>query len=286
MSEWKHNGYIEWQEGESIFISIVFSWLLDQAYQRAAWHKAEGKTVFVGGPAVLNNPKSINKIASIGYYNDAISKHNPNATYTSRGCPRRCSFCAVPKMEGDLVELNDFPIRPIICDNNFLACSKKHFDQVIDKLKPLSGIDFNQGLDARLLSDYQANRLRELDLSCIRLAWDHTSMEHHFLRAYYLLRRTGFTARKIKVYILIGFNDSPEDALYRLETVKSLGSRPNPMRYQPIDTKTKNSYVHPNWTESELLKFMRYWSRLRYLEHIPFDEYDHKNRGKIDYASI
>jgi hypothetical protein len=268
---------------------VVFSWLLDQAYQRAAWHKAAGKEVFAGGPAVSNNPDSMLGIADIDcYLEDAIAKHNPNATFTSRGCIRNCSFCAVPKMEGGLIELYHWPVRPIVCDNNILACSKAHFDGVIDKLRPIQNVDFNQGLDARLLTTYHAEKLRELDLTCVRLAWDHTKMEHSFFRAYQVLRRAGFTARKIKVYVLIGFNDSPEDALYRLETVKSLGSRPNPMRYQPIDTKEKNGYVDPNWTDKELNKYMRYWSRLRYLEHIPFAEFDNKNRGKtkVKHASI
>lgn len=287
MSDWQHQGYLEWQEEDNVFISVVFSWLLDRAYQRAAWHKAQGKKVYAGGPAVSINPDALSNIATLGDYQDAIYKHNPYATFTSRGCIRACSFCAVPRMEGGLKELDNFPVRPVICDNNFLACSKTHFNRVIDKLKPLHNVDFNQGLDARLLTNDQAERLRELDLKFIRLAWDHTNLEYQFLNAYQILRTKGFPARKIKVYVLIGFNDSPDDALYRLETVKSLGSRPNPMRFQPVNTKAKNSYIHPDWTDKELNKFMRYWSRLRYLEHIPFAEFDNTNRGKnINHASL
>ena len=37
----------------------------------------------------------------------------------------------------------------------------------------------------------------------------------------------------------------------------------------------KNSYVGDGWTEIELRKYMKYYSRLRYLEHIPFDEFDY-----------
>ena len=51
---------------------------------------------------------------------------------------------------------------------------------MIDKLKPLSGIDFNQGLDARLLTEYHAERLAELDLKMVRLAWDHIGLESQF----------------------------------------------------------------------------------------------------------
>ena len=148
---------------------------------------------------------------------------------------------------------------------------------MIDKLKPLKGVDFNQGLDARLIAKYQANRLAELDMNVVRLAWDHTSMEKQFMRAFYTLTDAGFPVNKIRCYVLMGFNDTPDDALYRLETIKGLGAMPNPMRYQPIDTKKKNSYVGDNWTDAELKRYMRYWSRQVWLGHIPFKEYAHGN---------
>ncbi len=54
---------------------------------------------------------------------------------TSRGCPNRCWFCAVPKREGG--RLRELPVTDgwIITDDNFLACSAKHIDQVFAMLK-------------------------------------------------------------------------------------------------------------------------------------------------------
>lgn len=266
-------GIIEWTEGKVAFLSVVFSWQLQEAYQRAAWLRQQGYYVRAGGPAVDLNPNAMRGVAvTVGKVN-ALPRHNPFAMFTSRGCIRKCPFCAVPRIEGDLVELDDWIPRPIVCDNNLLACSQKHFDDVIDKLKPIHGVDFNQGLDARLLLDYHARRLTELDLKCVRLAWDHTRDEKQFLTAFQKLRRARFPARAIRVYVLIGFDDTPDDALYRLETIKALGSRPNPMRYQPLDAKVRNDYVSPGWTERELRRFARYWSRLRWLGGIPFAEY-------------
>ena len=221
------------------------------------------------------NPGQMSQVAEIdGDYPDAISKHNPDATFTSRGCIRSCKFCAVPKMEGKLVELDDWPVRPIVCDNNFLACSRNNFDRVIDRLKPLKCVDFNQGLDARQLTKYHAARLSELDLYAVRLAWDHSKIENEFMAAYEILRAEGFPARMIRVYVLIGFNDTPDDALYRLEAFKALGSRPNVMRYQPLDSETRNSYVSPSWSDRLLKHFARYWNRQAWLEHVPFAEYE------------
>lgn len=266
-------GFAEWIEGDTAYISVPFTWELPSVYQRAVWLGAQGYRVRAGGPAVLLMPEYLADVAELGGEVNALPRHNPQATFTSRGCVRRCSFCAVPKIEGDLRELEDWEPRPIVCDNNLLACSVAHFDRVIDRLKPLKGIDFNQGLDARLLTKHHAERLAELRLYAARLAWDHTALEGEFMRAFEMLRNAGIPARKIRVYVLIGFDDTPEDALYRLRTVQSLGTRPNPMRYQPLGALYKNSYVAPGWTEWLLRRYMKYWARLRWLEHIPFAEW-------------
>jgi len=266
-------GLVEWIEGGTAFISVVFSWQLQEAYQRAVWLKEQGFNVRAGGPAVAMRPDFLTGVAKVSGKVDALLRHNPNATFTSRGCPNKCGFCIVPKIEGDLIELDEWPIRPIVCDNNLLACSKNHFDDVINKLKGLKKVDFNQGLDARLLTNHHANRLTEINLETVRLAWDHTSMENKVMVAIERLISAGIPKRMIRVYVLIGFNDTPDDALYRLQALKDLGVWPSPMRYQPLDAVRRNSYIGSRWTEPQLKDYMRYWSRLNWLEHIPFEDY-------------
>jgi len=255
-------------------LSIAFTWDLPDAYQRAVWLRQTGQRVIAGGPAVSLMPHYLAEVTEIGTdWPMALEQHNPFATFTSRGCIRRCPFCAVWRTEGELRELDDWPILPIVCDNNLLACSRRHFDGVIDKLKPVHGVDFNQGLDARLLTKHHASRLAELDCK-VRLAFDHISGESALVDAWAKLRAEGIGKARIGVYVLFGYGDTPEDALYRLETVKELGIRPNPMRYNPLDALVRNSYVGPSWTAWQLRRFHRYWSRLRWLEHIPFEEYE------------
>lgn len=279
--------WVDEDTGEA-FLSVVFTWDLPAAYQRAAWLRAEGYRVRAGGPAVALMPDYLASVAEIGGEDvDALSRHNPDATFTSRGCIRRCAFCAVPRIEGDLRELDDWPVRPIVCDNNLLACSRAHFDRVVDRLKPLKGIDFNQGLDARLLTQYHAGRLAELNCTP-RLAFDAAAYEGQFMRAFERLIRAGFPPERVRVYVLMGFHDAPADALYRLETVRCLGAWPNPMRYQPLDILVKNSYVGEHWTERELRRYMRYWSRLRFHEalRISFDGYRRPRRRDVRVAHV
>jgi hypothetical protein len=275
MTNWS-GGLVEWTSNNTAYISVVFSWQLQEAYQRVAWYKASGYKVKVGGTAVDYNPAYFTGIADHGNNVNALQFHNPDATFTTRGCIRKCPFCIVPIIEGEFREIHNFIPKPIVCDNNFLASSKAHFDRVMDRLKPLKHIDFNQGLDARLLNNYMANRLAELDLQFVRLAFDNTKTEKEFLRAYQLLLDAGVPAKKIRVYCLIGFMDTPEDAIYRLELIRSLGSMPNPARYQPLNAKKRNCYVDINWTEKELKDISRYYSRLVWLGHIKFEDYNAK----------
>ena len=272
--EW-HKDILEWREGETTYISIVFSWHLPQAKRRILNPCFGEKRFVVGGPAVKLNPDYLADIAEIGDdIPGMLQRHNPLATRTSEGCIRKCKFCAVPRIEGPLRELKDWPLLPIICDNNLLACSRKHFNAVIDGLKQLDWCDFNQGLDARLLTCHHADRLAELKNPKIRLAWDNTKNESEFMGAFEKLRAVGIAKKNIQCYVLMGYMDTPEDALYRLSTIKALGIMPNPMRFQPLDSEKKNIYVGRNWTHKELIRYQRYWSNLRYLRGVPFNEFE------------
>ncbi len=266
--------FIEWTEDKTAFLSVPFTWDLPAVHQRAAWLACEGYHVRVGGPAVLLMPDYLAGVAEIGGEVDALPRHNPDATFTSRGCIRRCPFCAVPRIEGELRELDDWPVRPIVCDNNLLACSRVHFDKVIDRLKPLTGIDFNQGLDARLLTNYHADRLAELDC-IVRLAWDWSGSEtgNAFMTAYERLRRAKIPKARIQVYVLIGYKDTPEGALFRLRTCRNMGIWPNPMRYNPLDALARDTYVGEYWTDDLLRQYMRYWANLQYTVGVPFEEW-------------
>ena len=269
------NGIAEWIEGDPAYVSAVFSWNKQKAYMRCVYYKSLGYHVRCGGQAVAMNQYMFDDFDTSGSIN-ALSHHNPDAVFTSRGCIRNCSFCLVPKLEGALYELDEWDVKPIICDNNLLATSQAHFDKVIDRLveSGLKGIDFNQGLDARILTDHHAMQLARLPKDTFtRLAFDNIASERLYLKAFDKLTKAGVRPSQIRTYVLIGYKDTPEDAEYRLEKVRSLGALPSPMRYQPIDAEKRNCYVDDNWTEDLLKKYTRYYSRLNYFGGFTFDEY-------------
>lgn len=266
---------VSWEDKYNHYYSIVFTWDLWEWCQ-VVQQTLDGKKTVVGGPAVKLHPEWVPEWIEIGpdvWGSPALTLHNPFATRTSTGCPRRCAFCAIPKIEGKLIELRFWENRPVIIDNNLLACDAGHFNKVIDGLKKWSWCDFNQGLDVRQMLSFHADRIAELNNPIIRLSFDHVSVESDFMHSFELLSHAGIPKSQIRVYVLIGYDDTPEDALYRLELVRSLGIRPNPMRYQPLDSKVKNEYVTPDWAQAELIRFMSYWANFRYTSHIPFEDY-------------
>lgn len=273
---------VHWVDGDTAYISVVFTWQLPQVYSLCVSYREQGYRVRAGGVAVKLLPEYLSQVAETDGEINALPKHNPYATYTSRGCPYKCSFCAVSKIEGDLTELAVYEPNRIVCDNNFLACSRRHFDEVVDRLKFLNGIDFNQGLDVRELEQYHIDRLQELDLAVLRFAWDDIKSESIVMQGIEKVVRSGFPRSKIRCYVLFNFKDKLEDALYRCNTLKKMGMLPNVQRYQPLDTLIKDSHISPNWNERTLRDFGRYWSKQVWFGGFPFEEYcQHCKPSKI-----
>lgn len=269
-------GIIAWPYNGSLYLSVPFTWLLKEAERLAGLYEGP---VYIGGPGAMLQPGIDFATLLPETHADVLSMHNPDATFTSRGCPRRCPYCAVPIIEGRFKELRTWKVAPLVCDNNILASSQRHFERVIDSLRDLPYVDFNQGLDARFFSDWHAGQIARLNHAKVRFAFDSLGVEKHIIGAIERSRRAGL--RDIGAYVLIGWKDNLENALYRLETLRSCGIRPNPMRYQPLDTTKKNSYVDPGWTDYDLKRVTRYYSRLRYTAHIPFEDFrnEYRRRG-------
>lgn len=276
-TSWQKSPLI-WREGTTEYISAVFSWDLPTVKKHVRQQTIGVEKRVLGGPAVNIRGSEYFKdwpVEAVKEYSGVLQRYNPLATRTSRGCPNGCSYCYVDRIHPQFEEFKEYPVLPIICDDNLLACSQEHFDGVIDRLKSLDWCDFNQGLDVRLLTQYHADRLAELKKPIIRLAWDGIRAEKSIISAVTMLRKAKIPRKNIQCYVLMGYCDEPKGTLYRLETLwHGLGIKPNPMRYQP-HTLIKNEHVGKCWTHKELDRFMSYWSNLRYTAGVPFAEYEH-----------
>jgi hypothetical protein len=280
MNNWSKRPVV-WEDDQAVYYSVAFTWqLADLA--KTLQPRLDQKRIVIGGPAVKLMPGLAPGWAGIADDPppgvNPLALHNSLATRTSRGCPNNCGFCAVPRMHGELRELADWEAKPIICDDNLLACSRRHFDQAIDKIRNLEYVDFNQGLDCRRLTKHHARRLAEIRNPIIRLALDRMEQADDFFKAFCNLREQCIPKKHIRAYALIGYDEPPDHALKRLEMIASLGIKPNPMRYQPINATEKNACIAPGWTACELDRFMSYWSNLRFTASVPFADYRHHKR--------
>jgi len=175
--------------------------------------------------------------------------------FSSRGCIRSCTYCAVPRIEGRLRnERNSIKHliwpghkRVIFFDNNFLASSG--WGDILDEVEELGlRVDFNQGLDARLITDKVALRISQLKIDrFVRLSYDTMEMRRCVEKGIGLLRSNGVDGRNILVYTLYNFTDSPQDLFSRIKDTLEWGAVSYPMRFQPTNALVKNTYVSPQW---------------------------------------
>jgi hypothetical protein len=194
-------------------------------------------------------------------------------TYTSRGCVRRCGFCMVSRLEPEYRHRPDWErdlhanTRAIMFyDNNWLAKSHFELDQDVRTIRRLveerriREVDFNQGLDARLMNEQIADLLEGLPIRPVRFAFDGMQEDGYYQRAIELMAARG--CRSFVSYVLYNFNDTAEDLYYRLrESVRleeELGAiygvrvsvSSFPMRFQPIlQVDRRRAFIGPHWTE-------------------------------------
>ena len=145
--------------------------------------------------------------------------------FLTRGCPNKCSWCVVPKKEGDIksnADITEFwngQKEAILLDNNVLASDwgLKQIEKIIDlKIK----VDFNQGLDARIIADNKdiADLLSRVKwIRFLRTACDTKSQMPYIEKA---LDNLSIKPYKMFVYVLV---KDVSDALERVEFLRNLG---------------------------------------------------------------
>jgi hypothetical protein len=175
----------------------------------------------------------------------------------------------VPKIEGGLKEPK-FSVLPlihpnhkevVIWDNDFLA-SPFAKDILIELRDGGYRADFNQGLDARLMTEEFAGLLADIKSNTIHMAYDWPWEGPYIDKAIDFLGRAGYRKKNLIFYVLHNFwdvqhkrGDTPEDLLHRLQDIMEWGASAYPMRYIPLDSLTRSGYISPLWTK-ELLEIV------------------------------
>jgi hypothetical protein len=131
------------------------------------------------------------------------------------------------------------------------------FTKHIKRNELIRFIDFNQGVDARLLTAKKAKRLAELNIRPLRIAFDDWALREEYERAVRLATREGIT--NLSNYLLYN-SDTDTDtplSLYRrmrlnVDLCEELGVAiySFPMKYHPIDDPayfSNRDYIGTHW---------------------------------------
>lgn len=223
---------------DEIHISCVFTWDKPETeYLAIQWQKYG--LVKIGGPAYKTPCDDFIPGRYVA----------PGIIFTTRGCPNRCWFCHVHKIEGDFREL---PITPgnIIQDNNILAASDNHWKKLCTMLRGQKQIKFKGGLEARRLTDKKIEDLRGLKIKELWLACDKSGDLPVTISVVKKLRSAGFTDSHINIYVLCGEDMDEESA--RMEQLVLAGGTPFAQLYQPEE----RIIYSPEWR-----RFATKWSR-------------------------
>jgi len=172
-----------------------------------------------------------------------IEAVNPRLNYgfTTRGCIRKCKFCIVPEKEGrirhdrDLLDLWDGKSRDIILyDNNILAMPQ-HFEKVCSDARAHKiCLDFNQGLDHRLLTPEIIDLLKTISHQELRFAFDSMTQFNSVERTITLLQHNRIN--RCLWYVLCGFDTTFTEDLTRLNYLRERNQNAYVMRYNSART--------------------------------------------------
>lgn len=247
-----------------IFASKVFNW-------ESPMDSYLKENITIGGSGYDLSIKLPDKIEHI--YPDYELYHCKYALgFLTRGCIRNCSYCIVREKEGyirknaDLEEFWAGQERIKLLDNNFLAY-KDHIKELKHLIEIDKRIDFNQGLDIRLITEENAKHLsniRKWNGIDYRFAFDFPSLEKIIRKKTRILRKNGINRGMF--YVLIGYNTTPREDLRRIRILKELGHIAYIMPYDKKDPYQKVMRKYVNMHFSHVIDFETYLKRYGSME--------------------
>lgn len=269
---------VEWYEPlfsghlDIVYMSKVFSFTPDYEYFIDADKIIKGGTGYAitlaEGREVYDKSKDLNLPPEIEHIYPDYSLYTEKTSDTaygflSRGCPRGCDFCHVAPKEGkcsikvaDLAEFWRGQKHIELLDPNILACSEWR-DLLEQLIESKAGVNFNQGLDIRVMTEEKAETLSRIKTEAIHFAWDRYEDKELIQPKFKMFRQISKIRQKdLQVYVLCGDRERkilPED-LERIYWLRSNGYAPYVMLYN------KNELPK----DHELIKLQR-WVNNRFI---------------------
>lgn len=251
----KHQGdCVEWYNPfdtyDMLYMAKVFSFTPDYLhYINNAVHIERGGT---GYDISKNLPSGIDLLQPDYSLYPQIDNKTAYG-FLTRGCPNHCKWCVVPKKEGNIspyMDVEEIAIdgrnELILMDNNILASDYglSQIEKIITlneerkrKGQSLLRVDFNQGLDARLVTEDIAVLLAKLKwIKRIRFGCDTPQQIQECDRATTLIDKYGYKGEYFFYCILL---DNFKEAFVRINHWRNKGGRflPHAQPYRHLEAK-------------------------------------------------
>lgn len=270
---------VEWWWGWSQYDRVYMSKVFDETYSPDIPDPLNAKEIIKGGTGYGLDNKLPDEVEHI-YPDYSLYPELTRDTaygFLTRGCPRGCHFCIVAGKEGrrsvkvaDLSEWWRGQKYIELLDPNLLAC-REHLDLLAQLAGSGASVNFNQGLDCRLLTVENIKAINAVKLKEIHFAWDYMKESEAVLRGLRLYIENA--KRKphgsyATVYCLTNYDTTMEENLYRIYTLRDMGYDPYVMIYDK-----------PN-APKEILDLQR-WCNNRFIfkSVADFEKYDPKSGG-------
>lgn len=247
---------------DKVYLSKVFTHTEDYGYCINADETERGGTGYdlhKTLPAEIDNLQPLYEI-----YPQVDSKTAYG--FLTRGCPNKCQWCIVPKKEGGIkpyMDVDEIAVNGrtnlILMDNNILA-SDYGLEQIEKIIKKGYRVDFNQAMDARLITDEVAKMLANVKwLKYIRFGCDSHEQIEHCERAMDLIDKYGYKGEYILYTMLHG---QFAECFERINHWRQKGKRYLPYGQPYIDF-TKRKQNIPKWQQD-----LARWTDKRWLFRI------------------
>lgn len=136
---------------------------------------------------------------------------------------------------------------------------KDAYEKYRDKKPKQRFVDFNQGTDARYVTDEYMRLMSEIPIYPLRIAFDYIGLQKKYINAIYLANKYGI--ERLSNYLLFNFVDKPEDLYNRMRINVDLSKELNihiysfPMKYIPLygEEAKDRRYIGKHWNK----KFIR-----------------------------
>lgn len=190
--------------------------------------------------------------------------------FLTRGCIRNCPWCIVPVKEGRIRQAATWEEikRPdsnkiIFMDNNVLAS-----DHGLQQIESMGGkkvwVDFNQGLDARLVTPDTARLLAGLRwIRFVRLSCDTMEMIPVIKQATAYMKEAGIARSRFWAYMLV---QDVEEAERRATALDEMGVTPFAQPYRDYDggEPTAEQKHFANWVNKKSVFHSCKWKDFKY----------------------